>query len=160
MDNLSLMTLLLAIATFILALAAVGTIWQNHRYRIEDRKLDFRRRSSDKISVWAQDTLQVLTCSDPGEIRPEQYQEAVDKIISYFRPIMARSLDVVNIAGKLDRELSQEINLTVSALMEFTYSLEKVQTEEDAAKCESLFKSLLEYLNEIGKTMAKLGESS
>jgi hypothetical protein len=51
MDNLSLFTLLLACATFLLAGAASWTIWQNYKFREKDRK----ERLLNEIIEWAID---------------------------------------------------------------------------------------------------------
>ena len=53
MDTLSSMTLLLAIFTCLLAIAAFCAIWQNHRFRKEEKELNRKVQALDEIIEWA-----------------------------------------------------------------------------------------------------------
>jgi DNA-binding transcriptional MerR regulator len=53
MDNLSLFTLLLACATFLLAVAAFWSIWQNYTFRKEEKEIGIKLRNIREIVNWA-----------------------------------------------------------------------------------------------------------
>ncbi|MBI4188188.1 MAG: hypothetical protein HY529_03165 [Chloroflexi bacterium] len=119
MDTLSRMTLILAIATFLLAGAAFWSIWQNYKFRERDRK----ERLLNEIIEWAisiaesgiePDTPDLSGDKDAGKSWP--YLDNQLEKLKTLQLLRAKSVYMEGIASAISKELQIALRGAIDAL--------------------------------------------
>ena len=132
MDNLSLFTLLLACATFLLAGAASWTIWQNYKFREKERK----EQLLNKIIEWAVDIIKSgysenIDHTILGNINDEKQEYAyINNVFSIlstnFGKVKIKSISVIEDATYLDDKLLENINTLSKYLLGYTEEIDYI----------------------------------
>ena len=140
MDNLSLFTLLLASATFLLALAAFWTIWQNYKFREKDRK----ERLLNEIIDWAEGVIKSgfsneLDQTKLGEIDNQQKEFAyinnvLSRISNNYEIMKIKSIYINNIASFFDNELLEDIKILTKYLGDYSDEMDYILGTSDKEK--------------------------
>lgn len=128
-------------ATFLLAIAAFWTIWQNYKFKREDRRTQalYRTRS------WAEKAIQLLTIASPTDLN--KANEALKQNIQIIR---AESLSALADAQVLGGEVKQKVQRAVHNFNNFT---DKAENTNQSTDFEALLKNLLvDFLNVINST--------
>lgn len=126
-------------ATFLLALAAFWAIWQNYRFRKQDRELNIKSQALDEICNWAKDILQLMMLSyGPGE---NEKREARMR----FQIASTSGASAIVAAGIFGKEM---VN-TVKSAGETAYKFSEALWSGDTVKNEALFKALWNSLYNV-----------
>jgi hypothetical protein len=124
MDNLELFTLLLAGATFLLALAAFGSIWQNHRLQKRER----RERLLNEIIEWAEALPKPFVTRNFIDTQQNLYNE--EKLYQYvfarftqdlnhIEALMGRNVYILNISVSFHNDLQMAVQKLVEEAISY-----------------------------------------
>ena len=119
-------TMLLALTTAFLAIAAFWYIKENRRIRAEDRDLDSKRRALDEILGWSQDASRSLSVP-----RLEEHIVVEANMKEKLKHIAASGPTAIADAGKLDIDLQEKVKMAVTTLDQFIVALEHTEKIAD-----------------------------
>lgn len=109
-------TLLLAIATFVLAGGAFGAIWQTYRLQEKDRQLHFRLRLLDEVQDWARECVKFGFLYGRHKVRSKH---EMFQLTDMYEDI-AKNIDVTVIASDVfGNKLKKPIEDAVAQLKKF-----------------------------------------
>jgi len=94
MDALSTMTLVLAVVTFLLAVAAFWSVWQNYKFRKEDRLRETKERSANELCLWVDEALRLFYL--PYNTNKEEIYIGLIKILNIVPAATAASIILGN----------------------------------------------------------------
>jgi hypothetical protein len=144
MDTLSLFTLLLACATFLLAVAAFWAIWQNYKFSRVERRLQALYR----IRIWVEKSIELSTV--PSPLEGKEVMEVLRKNVQIIR---AGSLGALADAEAIGGEVKQKVQKAVHNFNDFT---DKAVSAKQSSELEVLLKNLLGDFWEVLKSTSKL----
>ena len=124
MDNLSLMTLILAIATFLLACAAFYNIWQNYRHRSEDKELNFKSKSLDEIYEWANSLYHAVVSSSSPDFNHKM------EIEWRLRNALSGRLSIPKLARLFGKKKETKVNEAIKCIDKFQTTIYHTTPEE------------------------------
>ena len=142
MDTLSLWTLLLAIATFLLALIATASIVinvimrskdisENRRIRVENRELEIKAMTLNEIKAYTIEFVDLVFTSG-ASLEYSRTQWA-----TRFNCLLFESSAIVNYAGLFSKQLKKKASILVDCVAEFNKEL--ISDKEGIQNREKIF---------------------
>jgi hypothetical protein len=171
MENLSLFTLLLACATFLLALAAFWTIYQNYK----NKKNEYKRNILKEITNWAMDILNhessidtsILNVTIPKLFNIYEFVESDKEKISFkkFKTNGDYFISIINTWKATDllkasKNLTNELDEHVKMYKEYLGIVESIKFETDKSKTEIILKNIDEHKLNINKYAERVIEEA
>ncbi len=141
-------TLLLALATAFLAIAAFWYIKENRRIRAEDKDGDSKRRALYEILGWAQDASSSLSVP-----RLDEHTVVEANMKENLKYIAARGPTAIADAGNLDVDLQEKVKMAVTTLGQFIVALEHA---EKIADFTTLWENLKKYFLTVISSTSEL----
>ena len=157
MDTLSLVTFFLAISTFLLAVAAFWTIWQNYCFKKEEKDFRLKTAALDNIHQWLMDILQT-TSFYLSAVR-EENEKSKFIASSQCLSVSTRGADMLVAAGIFGLGFVDKIEQVNNACDEYHQALSEVQSGQTVINnqiVENYSKALCEALITLGKKKMEL----
>ena len=133
-------TLILALVTALLAIAAFRSIRDNRRIRLEDRHLDNRRRLLDELQNWAKESIKFSTLYKKQLLPEDQYRSLAE--LNVLISMKDSINDISSLIG--DEIISNAVGKAIEILGKSETGIAK-----DAQ--ESLNNSMIEIINRANK---------
>jgi len=127
-------------ATFLLAIAAFWAIWQNYRFRKQDRELNIKSQALDEICDWVNETFQLMDLSyspDEGKKREARMR---------FQLVGVTGASMIVAAAIFGSEMVEKVKVALKSIEKFNVVLWSEGKVKDKALFIELWDSLFEVL--------------
>lgn len=98
-------------ATFLLAVAAFWAIWQNHRFKKEDKELNIKSKVLNDINDWIKEAYQVVVFSGSSNNRDRMIMR--QKMTNIVRDCYPMS----RISPIIGKEFEEKVNVVVECIL-------------------------------------------
>jgi len=169
MDKLSLFTLLLACATFLLAVASFWTIWQNHL----TNKKGYKNKLLESITAWATETMGLECFVNPSIYDSPNFKRAIkvtcidiDNFEASFRKMKIKGDYLVSVISvqneielkKFSEQLLKQLEKHTELIGDFKHKLNDIESKEQLDQTDDIVNKIDENKIFIDKSAERVIE--